>query len=151
MIPTDLNRNLGFLLGLWLLFKEWVAVTARRTFVQLWVVSQLHAPFSGSWASVLNPTCLGHLPFGLLWCFLHGIALEDYSELVQNAAAQFCRPFVTHIIALLCKLHWLPVSFQVWYGKTILYVLNNIYFGPEFKTQGKQRDWPIWDLAAETN
>lgn len=46
-----------------------------------------------------------------------GLGLKDIQklQLVQNAVTQavICVPQSPHIIALLCKLHWLPVCFQM--------------------------------------
>lgn len=74
-------------------------MVVRRAFSQFHVVCQLQ-PFLDQEA-LLNHSCLGQLPYGLLQCASNGGTLEEYPE---GAA-----PRTVYVTALLCELHWVLV------------------------------------------
>lgn len=99
------------------------AAVIRKTFARVFLVHQLRtSPAPGNLAHGLSH--LPYFPFGLLQSPLHVVALKRLLESykVQNAAEHtvFDVHMFTHITLLLCKLHWLPVPFQVQFKELVI-------------------------------
>lgn len=67
----------------------------------------LVAPILGLGTSAHCHSCLGHYLTGLPQCALHGAALEEHLE-ASTGCTIWSVLKITCVIAVLCKLHWLP-------------------------------------------